>query len=180
MKGIKALALVAVVVVVGLIAGSYAAGREVPRLTAAEAGVFAQQAFTDAGARRVEIAGEPRAESFTPIRQGDDGEPVPATEPVDVWVVPVRVSDQPVELYVAQTGGRAVNLDDALPEGGFVLGTEQFDRLERFRLDLAGMRVSAQRRGPAIVAGMLIAVVSVALLASVVTGSVRQASTDDE
>ncbi len=180
MKGIKLVALVGVILVVALIAGAFAAGRDVPQLNAAEARTFAEQALLDSGARRVEISGEPRAEEFTPVREGEDGEAVPASEPIDVWIVPLRVSDQPVELYVAQAGGRAVNLDDALPDGGFVLNEEQFDRLERFRLDLAEDRVSAQRRGPSVVAGLLIAVVGVALLALVVTGRVRASRTDDE
>ncbi len=179
MKGLKVVALIGVVVVVGLIAGAYAAGREVPQLNAAEARIFAEQALLDSGARRVEVTGEPRAEEFIPVREGEDGQAMPASEPIDVWVVPLTVSDRPVELYVAQSGGRAVNLDDALPDGGFVLDDEQFDRLERFRLDLAGDRVSAQRLGPSIVAGLLIAVVAVALLALVVTGRVRASRTDE-
>lgn len=179
MKGLKVLALVGAVVLVSLIAGVYAAGREVPRLSASEATTFAQQALTDSGARGVEVRGEPRAEAFIPVREGDDGEPVPEPDPIEVWVVPVMISNQPVELYVSQTGGRAVNLDDALPDGGFVLDEEQFDRLERFRLDLAGDRVRAQRRGPSIVAGLLLAVVAVALLTSVVTGRGREAPADE-
>ncbi|MDP8955237.1 MAG: hypothetical protein M3N37_10075 [Actinomycetota bacterium] len=175
MKGVKVLALVGVVVVVCLIAGAYAAGRETPRLSAAEAQVFAQQALIDSGAREVELRGEPRAEDFAP--PPEEGQP--RRDPVSVWIVPLTVSDQPIELYVTQTGGRAAYLDDALPDGGFVLNEEQFDRLERFRLDLAGDRVRDERRGPSLVAGLLIALVAAALLASVLTGKARAARTDE-
>lgn len=178
-RGLRLLALVGVVLVVSLIAGAYAAGREVPRLTAGEASTFAQQALADSGARPVEVNGEPRAEAFTPVQEGEDGEPVPAPDPIDVWVVPLMVSGQPAELYVAQSGGRAVNLDDALSDGGFVLTEEQFNRLERFRLDLAGDRVRSERRGPVTAAGLLIIVVSVVLVVSVVKGRDR-AETSDE
>jgi hypothetical protein len=184
-KGVRVLLLVGFVVVVSLIAGAYAAGREVPRLTAAEARTFAVQALTDSGARPVEPSGEPRAETFTPVPEGEEEvrigeeEEAPPADPIPVWVVPLRVANQPIELYVAQSGGRAVNLDDALPDGGFVLNEEQFDRLERFRLDLAGDRVRAQRQGPSLVAGLLIGLVAVGLLVSVVTRRVRAARTDD-
>ncbi len=184
MKGVRVLLLVGFVVVVSLIAGAYAAGREVPRLTAAEARTFAVQALTDSGARPVEPSGEPRAETFTPVPEGEEEagvgeEEAPPADPIPVWVVPLRVANQPIELYVAASGGRAVNLDDALPDGGFVLNEEQFDRLERFRLDLAGDRVRAQRQGPSLVAGLLIGLVAVGLLVSVVTRRVRAARTDD-
>ncbi len=182
-KGLHVALLVGVVLVVSFIAGAYAAGREVPRLTQAEARTFAVQALNDTGARPVEVRGEPRSESFTPVPQEEEqaqaDQAAPAPDPIDVWIVPLTVSAQPVELYVSQAGGRAVNLDDALPDGGFVLNEEQFDRLERFRLDLAGDRIRAERQGPSLIAGMLIVLVAVALLASVVKGRVRAARTDE-
>lgn len=154
------MAVLAVVVVVGLIAGAYAAGTDDPALTADEAVTFTREALSSVGAQRVEVSNDVRAETFTP--EGRD--------PIAVWVVPATVSDQPLELYVAQQGGRAVNLDDALPDGGFVLTEEQFAALEQFRLDLAGQRVAEQRRIPATAAGVLVVVVGVALLLLVVTG----------
>lgn len=159
------LGLVVVVVVVGLIAGSYAASQAPPEMTTGEAQTFTRVAMNAVDARNVVVEGEVRAEEFTP----EGG------EPIDVWVVPATVSGQPLELYVMRRGDRAVNLDDALPDGGFVLSEEQFKALERFRLDLAGERVQERRQGPALVAGLLLVLVAVVLLASVVTGRARGA-----
>lgn len=168
MKGLRVLVLVIVVVVVGLLAGSYAAGQGRSDITAEEARIFTRAALTAIEARNVVVEGDVRSEAFTP----EGGDPIP------VWVVPATVSGQPLELYVMRAGDRAVNLDDALPDGGFVLPEEQFQALERYRLDLAGDRVREARSGPALVAGLLLIVVSVALLAAVVAGRVRAATTD--
>lgn len=157
--------LVVVVVLVGLIAGSYAASQERPEMTADEAQTFTRVAMGVVDARNVMVEGEVRAEEFTP----EGG------EPIDVWVVPATVSGQPLELYVMRSGDRAVNLDDALPDGGFVLSEEQFKGLERFRLDLASERVQQRRQGPTLVAGLLLVLVAVALLVIVVTGRTRRA-----
>jgi hypothetical protein len=169
MRALRVLAVLGAVVVVGLIAGIYAAGKAEPVMTAAEARTFTREALSASGVRPVEVQGEVRAEVFAPER----GDPVP------VWVVPAMAAGQPVELYVAQRSGRAVNLDDAQPDGGFVLNEQQFDTLERFRLDVAGERVDRQRQGPAIAATFALVLVAVALLLSVVTGRVRTARIDE-
>lgn len=168
MKGLRALALLVVVVVVGLVAGTYAVNQDPPAMTADEARAFTRAALTAVEARNPMVGeGEVRADGFTPE----------GSEPIPVWVVPATVSGQPLELYVMRAGDRAVNLDDALPEGGFVLPSDQFAALELFRLDLAGERVRESRQGPALVAGVLIALVGVALLLSVVTGLTGRART---
>ncbi|MGI9120707.1 MAG: hypothetical protein ACR2G7_11415 [Acidimicrobiales bacterium] len=169
MRALRLLAVLGVVLVVGLIAGAFAAGRDEPALTAAEAQTFTREALTASGVRPVEVQGEPRRESFVP----EEGRPIP------VWVVPAKASGQPLELYVAETGDRAVNLDDALSDGGFVLNEQQFKTLENFRLDVAGDRVQRQRQGPAIAAGVLVVLVAVALLLAVVSGRVRSARSDE-
>lgn len=165
MKAVRLLVVVAVVLVVGLVAGSYALSQGAPEMTAEEARLFTRAALNAAEARNVVVEGDVRAETFTP----EGGEPIP------VWVVPAMVSGQPLELYVMRTGDRAVNLDDALPNGGYVLPDEQFEALERYRLDLAGDRVREARSGPALVAGLLVILVAVALLASVVSERARPA-----
>lgn len=163
MNALRALVLVVVVVVVGLVAGSYAVSQDLPELTPEDARTFTRAALASVEARNVVVEGEVRPDTFTP----EGGEPIP------VWVVPAKVSEQPLELYVMRAGERAVNLDDSLPNGGFVLSEEQFKALERFRLDLAGDRVRERRSGPALVAGLLLLVVAVALLVIVVTGRAR-------
>lgn len=169
MRALRILAVLGVVLVVGLIAGAYAAGQDEPPLTAAEAQTFTRQALTASGVQPVEVQGEPRRESFVP----EKGRPIP------VWVVPAMASGQPLELYVAETGGRAVNLDDALPDGGFVLNEQQFKTLENLRLDVAGDRVQRERQGPAVAATVLVVLVSVALLLAVVTGRTRATRSDE-
>lgn len=171
MKGLRILVVLAVAVVVGVIAGTYAAGQDEPVLTASEARSFTQQALNSSGGRNVRVApeAEVRDDTFTP----EGGEPIP------VWIVPATVSGQPVELYVAKTGSRAVNLDDALPDGGFVFGDEEFKKLETFRLDLAAERVQENRRVPALLATVLVVVVGVLLLLVVVTGRRRATEPDD-
>ena len=168
MKAVRWLALVVVVVLVGLIAGTYAANQDPPELSVEDARMFTRAALSAVEARNVMVEGEVRAEDFTP----EGGEPIP------VWVVPATVAGQPLELYVMRAGERAVNLDDALPDGGFVLSEDQFAALEDFRLDLAGDRERERRQGPALVAGILLVLVSVALLAGVVSGRTRQVGTD--
>lgn len=171
MRGIRIAVVLAVAAVVGVIAGSYAASTEEPAITASEARIFTQEALNSSGVRNVRVAdeGQVRAEIFTP----EGGEPIP------VWVVPATVSDQPLELYVARTGSRAVNLDDALPDGGFVLGDEQFRMLETFRLDLAAERVQESRRVPALLATVLVVVLAVALVLVVLAGRHRGTRPDD-
>ncbi|MGI8758009.1 MAG: hypothetical protein ACR2K0_01730 [Acidimicrobiales bacterium] len=163
--------VLAVAAVVGVIAGTYAVSREDPALTASEARSFTQQALNSSGASNVRVApeAEVRDEKFTP----EGGEPIP------VWVVPAIVSGQPVELYVAKTGSRAVNLDDALPDGGFVFGEEEFKMLESFRLDLAADRVQESRRTPALIATVLVVVLGVALLLLVLSGRLRGTRPDE-
>ena len=168
MTALRALAVVVVVVVVGLVAGSYALGQDPPELTPDDARTFTRAALTAVEARNVVVEGEVRAEDFTP----EGGEAIP------VWVVPAKVSSQPLELYVMRSGDRAVNLDDALPDGGYILSEEQFSALERFRLDIAGERVRERRQGPAMVAGLLVAVMGVGLLVSAVLGRARRADAD--
>ncbi|MDP9005546.1 MAG: hypothetical protein M3N15_01350 [Actinomycetota bacterium] len=170
MNAVRVLVLVLVVVVVTVVAGSYALSQGPPEMTAEEARVFTRAALNAIEAQNAVVEGEVRAETFTP----EGG------EPIQVWVVPAMVSGQPLELYVMRAGDRAVNLDDALPQGGFVLPEEQFEALERFRLDVAGDRVREARAGPALVAGLLLILVGVSLLARVVTGRARAADTDAE
>jgi len=173
-KGLRVLLVLAVVLVVSLIAGAYAAGQDARPLSAPEAREFTQRAFTFSGVDPVEVTGEPRAEVFNIAEQDGEGEvrgeQAEAGEPIEVWVVPATVSGQSVELYVARRGDRAVNLDDALPGGGYVLTDEQFDRLAEFRLDLAREDLQEQRQGPALVAGLLIALTAVLLLVAVLRG----------
>ena len=168
MTALRALAVVVVVVVVGIVAGSYAVSQDPPELTAEDARTFTRAALAAVEARNVVVEGEVRAEDFTP----EGGEAIP------VWVVPAKVSTQPLELYVLRAGDRAVNLDDALPDGGFILSEEQFAALERFRLDIAGERVRERRQGPATVAGILVLVVGLGLVVSVVLGRARRPGTD--
>lgn len=173
MKHLRVAIVLGVVLVVSLIAGAYAAGQERAPLTAAEAQEFTVRAFTASGVDSVEVTGEPRAETFTPTGRGeveDQASGGETREPIEVWVVPANVSGQPVELYVARRGDHAVNLDDALPGGGYVLTDEQFDRLAQFRLDLAGEEMRDQRQGPALVAGVLIALATALLIFSAVRG----------
>lgn len=188
MKGLRVVVVLGVVLVVSLIAGAYAAGQDRPPMTAAQAQEFTVRAFTFSGAEPVELSGEPRAEEFpgpgTPEpddddrgdEEGQDGDGVPA-EPVPVWVVPVTVSGRPVELYVARSGNSAVNLDDTVPGGGYVLNQEQFERLAQFRFDPAGDRLRDGRQGPALVAGLLIVVAGVFLLVAVLRGRERTTAT---
>lgn len=167
MKAVRGLAIVVVVILVSLVAGSYALSQGAPEMTAAEAQVFTRAALDAIDARNVVVEGDVRAETFTP----EGGEPIP------VWVVPAMVAGQPLELYVMRAGDRAVNLDDALPDGGFVLADDQFEALERFRLDLAGDRVREARSGPALVAVLLVILVGVALLVTVVARRARRDET---
>lgn len=169
MRGLRVLIVLAVVLVVSLVAGAYAAAQDEPSLTAADAVTFTRQALAESGVKNFEVVGEVRAEPFKP--EGSDTIPV--------WVVPATVSGRPIELYVAQSGDRAVNLDDALPDGGYVLTEEQFKALERFRFDPAAERVQDRRRGPAVAAGILAVVVAVALLLSVVSTRARTAEAPD-
>lgn len=176
MKGLRVLIVLGVVLVVSLIAGAYAAGQDAPTLTSEDAREFTVRAFTFSGVDSLESTGEPRAEPFVPTDQegedrGEDGE---TGEPIDVWVVPTTVSGQPVELYVARQGNRAVNLDDALPGGGFVLTDEQFARLAEFRLDVAGEELREKRQGPALVAGLLMVLAGLLLLVAVLRGRRRE------
>lgn len=157
--------LAVVVVVIGLVAGSYAAAQDPPELTPEDARNFTRAALSAVEARNFVVEGDVRAEEFTP----EGGSPIP------VWVVPAKVSGQQLELHVMRFGDRAVLLNDALPDGGFVLTPEQFERLERFRLDLAGEQVRERRRAPALVAGLLILLVGVALLVSVAYQRTRPA-----
>lgn len=174
MKGLRVLVVLGVVLVVSIIAGVYAAGQEAPPISSADAREFTQRAFTFSGVDSVEVTGEPRAEVFNVTEQQGEGEDRAEAsgsgQPIDVWIVPATVSDQPVELYVARRGDRAVNLDDALPGGGYVLTDEQFDRLAQFRLDLAREELQEKRQGPALVAGLLIALTAVLLLVSALRG----------
>ena len=177
MKGLRVFLVLGVVLVVSLIAGVYAAGQDAPPISSADAREFTQRAFTFSGIDSVEVTGEPRAEPFNVTEQQGEGEnrveEAGSGEPIDVWIVPATVSDQPVELYVARRGDRAVNLDDALPGGGYVLSDEQFDRLAQFRLDLAREELQDKRQGPALVAGLLIGLTAVLLLVSVLRGRRR-------
>lgn len=158
MRAVRVLAVLAVVLVVGLIAGAYASGTEQPTMTPAEARVFTSQALEASGVREAKVGEDVREETFRP----EGGEPIP------VYVVPAEVAGFPLELYVQRSGDRAVNLDDALPDGGFVLTDEQFDKLAEFRFDPAAERVAESRRGPATLAGALVLLVGVALLITVV------------
>ena len=169
MRGLRVLVVLAVVLVISLLAGAYAAGRDEPSLTAADAVTFTREALAASGVSAVEVPGEARAEPFMPESGGT----------IPVWVVPATVSGRPIELYVARSGSRAVNLDDALPGGGYVLTEEQFKTLEEFRLDPAADQVQEERRGPAVAAGILAVVAAVALLLTVVSGRARAASPDD-
>jgi hypothetical protein len=176
-KHLRILIVLAVVLVVSLIAGAYAAGRDAPPITGPDAREFTIRALTFSGFDSVEVTGDPRAELFNAGEQpegegeaqsrGDGGEAGP---PIPVWVVPATVSGQQIELYVARQSNRAVNLDDALPGGGFVLNEEQFQRLENFRLDLAREQLRADRQGPALVAGLLIVVAAALLIFTVLRG----------
>lgn len=159
MRALRVLAVLAVVLVVGLIAGAYASGTEEPTMTPDEARVFTRQALESSGIREPKISRRVREESFRP----EGGEPIP------VYVVPAEVAGFRLELYVQRRGDRAVNLDDAMPDGGYVLTDEQFDKLAEFRFDPAAQRVAESRRGPATVAGILVLLVGVGLLISVVS-----------
>ncbi len=176
MKRLRVFLVLGVVLVVSLIAGTYAASQDAPPMTAGEAREFTRRALLFSGFPSVEVTSEPRAELFNVGDQpdseearggGDDAEAGPS---IPVWVVPATVSNQQIELYVARQGDRAVNLDDALPGGGFVLTEDQFDRLEGFRLDLAGEQLRADRQGPSVAAGVLIVLASLLLLVAVVRG----------
>jgi uncharacterized membrane protein YtjA (UPF0391 family) len=174
-KGLRVVIVLGVVLVVSLIAGAYAAGQDAPPMNASDAREFTIRALTFSGFDGVEVTGEPRAEVFDaaeqPSSDGQDRENrVEAGPPIPVWVVPATVSGQQIELYVAAESDRAVNLDDALPGGGFVLDEEQFKRLERFRLDPAGDQLRADRGGPAVAAGLLIVVVTLLLVVALVRG----------
>ncbi|HEV2767243.1 MAG TPA: hypothetical protein VGV63_06005 [Acidimicrobiales bacterium] len=155
----RVLAVLAVVLVVGLIAGAYASGTEKPTMTREEARVFTRQALEFSGVREPKVGTEVSEETFRPE----------GSEPVPVYVVPAEVAGFPLKLYVQRNGDQAVNLDDALPDGGFVLTDEQFEKLAEFRFDPAAERVAESRRGPATVAGALVLLVGVALLISVVS-----------
>jgi hypothetical protein len=158
-RALRVLAVLAVVLLVGVVAGAYAAGKEPPTMTPGEAKVFAAEALAAAGLRNVAVQDDVREDTF--VSEGT-GEPVP------VYVVPADVAGNRLELYVQRTGNRAVNLDDAMPDGGFLLNDEQFKQLEEFRFDPAAQRVAADRRGPATLAGVLALVVSGALVLSAV------------
>ncbi len=177
MKSLRVLIVLGVVLVVSLIAGAYAAGQEAPPMTGPDAREFTIRALTFSGFDSVEVTGDPRAELFNVGDQpdgerdaqggADEADPGP---PIPVWVVPATVSDQQIELYVARQSDRAVNLDDALPGGGFVLTEEQFARLESFRLNPASEQLRADRQGPAVAAGVLIVVAALLLIVAKVRG----------
>lgn len=177
MKSLRVLIVLGVVLVVSLIAGAYAAGQEAPPMTGPDAREFTIRALTFSGFDSVQVTGDPRAELFNVGDQpdgerdaqggADEADPGP---PIPVWVVPATVSDQQIELYVARQSDRAVNLDDALPGGGFVLTEEQFARLESFRLNPASEQLRADRQGPAVAAGVLIVVVALLLIVAKVRG----------
>lgn len=158
MRAVRVLAVLAVVVLVSVVAGAYAAGTEQPTMTLQEARTFTRQALEASELRNLKIGGRVRQEAFVPEGGG---------EPIPVWVVPAEVAGNRLELYVQRTGDRAVNLDDAMPDGGFVLSDEQFKKLEEFRYDPARERVLESRRGPATVAGVLVVGVGIVLLVSV-------------
>ena len=186
MKRLRVLVVLGVVVVVSLIAGAYAAGQDAPPMTGPDAREFTERALTFSGFDDVEVTGEPRAELFDPGEQAaapgqaqDRGQGAPGP-PIPVWVVPATVSGRQIELYVARQSNRAVNLDDALPGGGFVLNDEQFDRLERFRLDLASQELRRERQGPALVAGLLIVVAAVLLVVAGLRGRRPRGTTPPE
>lgn len=159
MRSLRALVLLAVVLLVSVVAGAFAAGKEPPTMTPGEAKTFAQEALAASGVRNVTVQDDVREESFVP-----EG----GAEPIPVYVVPAEVAGNRLELYVQRAGDRAVNLDDAMPDGGFLLDEEQFKRLEEFRFDPAGERVAQSRRGPATVAGILVLVVGGALVVAAV------------
>lgn len=170
MKNLRVLIVLGVVLVVSLIAGAYAAGQDRRAFTAADAREVAIRAFTYSGFDSVEVSGEPRAEVFNQAaalaeQGGAETQRMAeaATDRLPVWVVPVTLSGQPVELYLSRTSGELVNLDDALPEGGFVLTPEQFARLDQFQLDLLGEELRSQRQTPALVAGLLIVLAALLL-----------------
>ncbi|MDP8987622.1 MAG: hypothetical protein M3N25_09525 [Actinomycetota bacterium] len=165
MRALRVLAVPAVVLLVAVVAGAYASGTEQPSMTPAEAREFTTRALQASDVRNVTLGTEVREETFRP----EGGEPIP------VYVVPAEVSGYRLELYVQRSGDRAVNLDDAIPNGGYVLDDEQFEKLAQFRFDPAAERVAESRRGPATVAGALVLVVGVALLISVVGGRSRTA-----
>jgi hypothetical protein len=176
-KSLRVLIVLGVVLVVSLIAGAYAAGQEAPPMTGPDAREFTIRALTFSGFDSVEVTGDPRAELFNVGDQpdgerdaqggADEADPGP---PIPVWVVPATVSDQQIELYVARQSDRAVNLDDALPGGGFVLTEEQFARLESFRLNPASEQLRTDRQGPAVAAGVLIVVAALLLIVAKVRG----------
>lgn len=159
MRRLHVVAVLAGVVVVSVIAGAYAAGREQPTMSPQEARVFTGQALEASGVKNVTVSAQTREEVFVPEGGG---------EPIPVYVVPAEVAGYRLELYVQRSGDRAVNLDDAMPDGGYVLDDEQFEKLAAFRYDPAAERVAESRRGPATVAGALVLVVGVALLVFVV------------
>lgn len=175
MKPLRVMLVLGVALVVSLIAGAYAAGRELPPMTAAQAREFTVRAFTYAssGEGDVEVTGEPREEVFNQEAEEEEAgndSPGPGGDAIDVWVVPAMVANQPVELYVARRGDRAVKLTDALAAGGFVLNEEQFDRLAEFRLNPSGEEQRQERQGPAVAAGVLVVGVSFLFMVVVVRG----------
>ena len=162
----RVLSVLAVVLVVGLIAYAYARSVEQPTMTPAEARLFTAEALEASGVRNFEVGTEVREETFQP----EGGEPIP------VYVVPADVAGNRLELYVQRDGDQAVNLDDAMPDGGYVLDDEQFEALAEFEFDPARERVAEGRRGPATLAGALVLLVSVALLISVLGRRSRTAA----
>lgn len=177
MKSLRVLIVLGVVLAVSLIAGAYAAGQEAPPMTGPDAREFTIRALAFSGFDSVEVTGDPRAELFNAGGQPDGerdaqggADEVDPGPPIPVWVVPATVSDQQIELYVARQSDRAVNLDDALPGGGFVLTEEQFARLESFRFNPASEQLRANRQGPAVAAGVLIVVAALLLVVAKVRG----------
>lgn len=161
------------VVVVALVATSFALARKPPAMSATDSVTFARRALAAAGVEGADVGRQPRTSVFTL----DDG-----TE-VGVWIVPADVRGELVEVYVPRSrtlpcdgsvldrlpgtracpADRAVNLDDEVDDGRFLFTEDQFAALEDFRLNPALDRQRDRRIGPAVAAGSLVAIVGVAL-----------------
>lgn len=126
------MALAVAVVALGLLAaGLWAAVRDEQQMSADQAREFTQRALAASGVEGAVVAGRPRPATF----QGE-GAAVP------VWVVPVRVADHQIEVYVDRRGDQAVNLDDQVGADAYVLSSQQFEALDSFQWD----PVSADQR----------------------------------
>ncbi len=147
----RAARAVAVAGLVALVAGIVVAVVDLtdgdpPALTPPDAVTFTRRALSAAGVAGAVVDPAPRPGRFTP--EGSD--------PVEVWIVPVDVEGQHIELYVPRRGDRAVNLDDEIAPGQFLLSDGQFDALKRFRLDLHQERLRQRQVVPGAVAGILV------------------------